>query len=118
MPNKIIFTIGEDTIDVDRIFLERWYLTRNPHDYIYDSLRTEVAKITIKELADLYWDYELSNDDDVQVSYELCKDPDDVDVAEKLMSEVRYAIEQLKWMLPEKDLQNFIEGLLRREEDD
>lgn len=114
MPNKIILNISGDTVDVDRDFLENWYRETNPYDYSYDLMKHELSRTTIKDLADLYVNDELS-EDNLNVTYELLKDPTDTDVAEELMREIRVLYEDLQWMLKKEDIIQFLENLLREE---
>jgi len=112
MPNVIIFNIGGDTIDVNRNFLEKWYKENNPYDYPYDLMKYELSRTSIKDLAELYINNELSGNG-LEVTYELFRDPDDTDVAEELMREIRGIYEELIWMLPREDLLKFFDELLK-----
>ncbi|RJR12598.1 hypothetical protein C4588_01860 [Candidatus Parcubacteria bacterium] len=110
MPNKIIFKIAEDTIDIDRDFLENWYRETNPYDYPYDHLKHELSKTSIKDLAELYIDIELA-EGGLTVTYEIFRDPSDKDVADNLKSEMRYIFGNLRWMLPPEEVSGFIDEL-------
>jgi len=113
VPNRILFNIGGDETDVDREFLERWYIEENPYDYQYDLLKHEVSRTSIRDLAELYSDLELS-ENGVSVSFELLRDPVDADIAENLMIEVRRLSEDLAWMLSEKKMAEFLEDLMKK----
>ena len=116
MPNKIIFDIGGDTIDVDRPFLEKWYREKNCYGLPYDYMNQELSRTDITELAEIYMELELK-EDGLQVTYELDRDPADVDIAEHLIRDIKRNMEQLKWMLPEENLQDFIKDLYKGRDD-
>jgi len=111
MANKVILNIQGDTTDIDRSFLEAWYREVNPLDYSYDLMKYELSRTNIKDLTELYIDNELA-EKGLPVSYELQRDLEDPDVAENLMSEIRYMCEDLLWMIPREDLIKFLDSLI------
>ncbi|MEW6215757.1 MAG: hypothetical protein AB1478_11265 [Nitrospirota bacterium] len=112
MPNKIVFNINGETREVGRKFLEDWYTEENPYDYDYDLMKQELSRTTIKDLAELYIDNELS-DTDLEVTYELIRDPEDTDVADDLMRDMWAIYVDLRWMIQREDLLKFLDGLIR-----
>ncbi|MEQ8220982.1 MAG: hypothetical protein ABRQ37_01675 [Candidatus Eremiobacterota bacterium] len=47
-------------------------------------------------------------------NYEIIKDLQDNDIADRLIREIRYIIDDLRWMTPAENLENFLKELIKK----
>ena len=108
MPNTAIFTSedGERT-EMERDDLEIWYLDTNPKDiWDYDRLKDEFERTPFKEIVEQYYEFE-----EFGGSYEIIYDPEDKDISERLMREIKYIFSDLRHMIPPEELEKFLEEI-------
>lgn len=112
MANKVIFS-GSDGIknEMDRDQLETWYMEFNPFDvWDHDRLENDLKKTPLKELVKLYYEFEKEMDG----NYEIIKDLQDNDIADRLIREIRYITDDLRWMISAENLGNFLKELIKK----
>ncbi|HPZ09391.1 MAG TPA: hypothetical protein PL110_14900 [Candidatus Eremiobacteraeota bacterium] len=63
-----------------------------------------------KNIHKLYYEFE----EETNGTYEIIRDLEDNDIADRLMREIRYITDDLQWMIPAEDLRDFLKELLKK----